>query len=217
MKRPFGRGPTSRSLGDRTPWLWTTSKFWDDPPSRLLVLQNFQPSRVSPPHGYPTGPHLQKKSSKTPENGGKYRGGVPPSNIFTYIWLFCFFLLVTVGGKCTIHGSYRTSMKNHHPVGCYMLRLKCKSHPSYLAGENIFSDMGWNNHHPATLPETDILCEKQCFEKTFLSFWGQFKNFAVEFWECCIFSILPSRRLDLQICYKLGPFAALKRNGGRQI
>ena len=31
---PFGRGPTTRSLGDlRSPWLLPTYKSWDDPPS----------------------------------------------------------------------------------------------------------------------------------------------------------------------------------------
>ena len=36
-KRPFGRGPT-RSLGDlRSPWLLTTYKSWDDPPSGDIV------------------------------------------------------------------------------------------------------------------------------------------------------------------------------------
>ena len=32
--RPFGRDPTTRFLGDlQSPWLLTTYKSWDDPPS----------------------------------------------------------------------------------------------------------------------------------------------------------------------------------------
>ena len=34
MKRPFVRGPTTPGLGDlRSPWLLTTYKSWDDPPT----------------------------------------------------------------------------------------------------------------------------------------------------------------------------------------
>ena len=36
--RPFGRGPTTRSLGDlRSSWLLTTYDTWDDPPSKCRL------------------------------------------------------------------------------------------------------------------------------------------------------------------------------------
>ena len=40
MKWPFGRGTTLlRGLINHGPWLLTTYKFWDDPPSRLYAMQ----------------------------------------------------------------------------------------------------------------------------------------------------------------------------------
>ena len=42
MKRPFGRGPITRSLGDlRSPWLLTTETKWDDPPRTPKDLEVF--------------------------------------------------------------------------------------------------------------------------------------------------------------------------------
>ena len=42
MKRPFGRGPTTRSLGDfRSPLLLTTCESWDDHPSIKAFHQPF--------------------------------------------------------------------------------------------------------------------------------------------------------------------------------